>query len=152
VIGTDTRTHTNATGESIPWWVKAVVVVGALLVAAGGVLAAARPATLLDPGQHMNGAAHVYAGYLISRNLALAAVLLIVLATRARTLLAGMMVLLALVQAIDGVVDLATGRTSLLPIVVVFVAAFLLGAARVTGMTYWHRRGWARSAAPGLEK
>ncbi len=121
----------------IPWWVAAIVIVGALLVAAGGIFAAVRPETLLEPGQHMNQAAHVYAGYLISRNLALAVILLATLGLRARRLLVGAMVLVAFVQSIDGVVDATSARTSLLPIVVVFAVAFLVGATRLSEQPLW---------------
>ncbi len=136
---------TPATPPSIPWWVAAIVIVGALLTAAGGIFALARPETLLEAGQHMNAAAHVYAGYLISRGLALALMLLTLLALRARRMLASLMVLIALVQVIDAVVDATTGRASLLPIAVVFAAAFLLGATRLFGQAFWKLSNWRDS-------
>jgi len=71
---------------SIPWWVAAIVIIGAVLTAAGGLFALVRPETLLEPGQAMNAAAHVYAGYLISRGLAVALMLLALLAGPSITL------------------------------------------------------------------
>jgi hypothetical protein len=85
----------------------------------------------------MNQAAYTYAGCLISRDLALAVMLLATLALRARHVLAGLMVLTALTQLIDAVVDATSGRASLLPILLVFVAAFLIGAARLSGQALW---------------
>lgn len=126
----------------LPRWVTAIVILGALLTAAGGIIALAHPETLLGPGDHMNQAAHVYAGYLVSRNLALAVVLLAVLALRARSALVGLMVYTALAQLIDAIVDAATGRAALLPVVLVFAAAFLVGAARLSGQAWWKADGW----------
>lgn len=142
-------TSTQSTPPVIPWWLATITIVGALLVAAGGIFALVRPETLLDPGEHMNAAAHVYAGYLISRNLALAGMLLVMLALRARRLLAGLMVLTALVQGIDAVVDAATGRASLLPIAVVFAAAFLVAATRLSGQALWNGATWRDTSSRG---
>ncbi len=132
----------------LPRWVTVIVILGALLTAAGGVIALAHPETLLGPGEHMNQAAHVYAGYLVSRNLALAVVLLAVLALGARRALTGLMVYTALAQLIDAVVDAATGRAALLPVVLVFAVAFLVGAARLSGPAWWKADGWRASGAP----
>jgi hypothetical protein len=129
----------RAAGE-LPWWVATIVVLGALLTAAGGIIALVRPEMLLDPSQPMNAGAYVYAGYLVSRDLALAAMLLASLAVLARRalpgarwVLIGLMVFTALVQLIDAAVDLATGRASLLPILLLFAVAFLVGAFRLAG-------------------
>jgi hypothetical protein len=96
----------------------------------------------------MNQAAHVYAGYLVSRNLALAVVLLVVLVLQARSALIGLMVYTALAQLVDAVVDTATGRAALLPIIVVFAVAFLAGAARLSGPAWWKASAWRASGAP----
>ena len=136
---------THDTSPSIPWWVAAIVIVGALLTAAGALFALVRPETLLEAGQHMNAAAHIYAGYLISRGLALALMLLTLLALRARRMLASLMVLIALIQVIDAVVDATTGRASLLPIALVFAAAFILGASRLFGQAFWTLDNWQDS-------
>ncbi len=44
-------------------------------MAAGGVIALVNPAMLASPHDQINGAIHIYAGYLASRNLCIAAVL-----------------------------------------------------------------------------
>jgi hypothetical protein len=135
-----------STTRGLPWWLSAVVIIGALLTAAGGILALLHPETLLEPGQHMNSAAHLYAGYLVSRNLALAAMLLVMLALQARQVLAGVMVLTALAQAIDGVTDISTARASLVPIVALFAIAFLISAAHLVGHPFWKPNAWRDGA------
>ena len=69
---------------TIPWWVGAVVVLGAALMAMGAVIALVHPAMLVSPGDEINSAAHIYAGYLVSRNLIVAVFLLLALGLRAR--------------------------------------------------------------------
>jgi hypothetical protein len=125
-----------------------IVVLGALLTAAGGILALVRPETLVGSGAPMNGAADVYAGYLVSRNLALAVMLLTLSALRSRRVLAALMVLAALDQSIDAVVDATTGRVSLLPIILFFAVAFLIGAARLSGHAFWQAAAWQDGAPP----
>jgi hypothetical protein len=124
-------TAISTTAPTIPHWVVAIVLFGALLTAAGGVIALVRPEMLLAPGERMTAAANVYAGYLVSRDLALAGALLAALALRARPTLAGFMWLAALTQGIDTVVDATTGRTWLVPVVFVVGVAFLIGALRL---------------------
>jgi hypothetical protein len=55
-------------GVPITWWVYIVVIVGALLTAAGAVISKADP-TLLTNGSSMTDAARVYADYMFARNL-----------------------------------------------------------------------------------
>jgi hypothetical protein len=136
----------ESSARSIPWWLSMIVVGGALLTAAGGILALVRPETLLESGQPMNQAAHIYANYLVSRNLALAVALLAMLALRARRMLAGLMVLVAVAQLIDAIGDATTGRTSLLPIILVFAGAFLIGASQLFGHPFWHAAAWRDAA------
>jgi hypothetical protein len=64
----------------LPWWLRAIVILGALLMAAGALIALIHPALLVSPDAHVNEAVRVYAGYLFSRNLAIAAMLLVTLA------------------------------------------------------------------------
>ncbi|HEX9414398.1 MAG TPA: hypothetical protein VF916_12910 [Ktedonobacterales bacterium] len=123
---------THAPTPPLPWWLATIVILGALLTAGGGILALVRPETLIGSGQRMNEAAYVYAGYLVSRNLALAIMLLATLALRAWRMLAGLMVLAALTQLIDAVVDATTGRSTLLPIVLIFAVAFLIGVTQLS--------------------
>jgi hypothetical protein len=58
--------------SSIPWWIRLVVPLGAILMATGAILALANPAMLVSPGDEINGAVPIYAGYLASRNIAIA--------------------------------------------------------------------------------
>src|SRR6202162_935691 len=83
----------------IPLWVSIVVILGALLTATGAVISKVDP-TLLTNGSPMTDAARVYADYLFARTLSLAVMLLLLLALRARRMLAGFMVLIALIQLV----------------------------------------------------
>ena len=67
------------THAALPKWLPLIVVPGELLLAAGAIVALMNPAMLASPGIDMNGAVHVYAGYLVARNLALALLLLVTL-------------------------------------------------------------------------
>jgi hypothetical protein len=87
--------------SAIPWWLRAVVVVGALLMAAGGIIALVHPAMLVSPHDEINGAVHIYAGYLASRNLVLAMMLLATLVLGARLALGNLMVLTGFIQLVD---------------------------------------------------
>lgn len=98
---------------------------GVLLTIAGAVISKLDP-TLLTNGSPMTEAARVYADYLFARNLALAVVVLLLLAIRARRMLAGLMVLVALIQLLDVGDDLARGAWLLIPGVLVFAIVFLL--------------------------
>ncbi len=137
----------SAPTPAIPWWVATIVILGALLTGAGGLIALLRPEMLVAAGAPMTAAAQVYAGYLISRGLALAAMLLLLLALRAPRMLTGLMLFTALVQLIDALVDATTGRITLLPIVLIVCVAFLLGAARLAGPGFWKPATWRNSLA-----
>ncbi|MGI9005695.1 MAG: hypothetical protein ACR2FU_05790 [Streptosporangiaceae bacterium] len=109
------------------------MILGATLTATGAVLA------IFATGEHLNTAGHNYAGYFITRNLAVAAMLLVTLALRARRVLAALMILTALIQFLDAITAMATGRAGLVPIDLIFAAAFTLGAARLSGPWPWGR-------------
>jgi hypothetical protein len=127
---------------SLPWWLSTSVILGALLMAAGGMIALIRPAMLVSPDAEINAAARVYAGYLVSRNLALAAMLLAMLGMRARRTLSSLMVLTAFVQLLDAGMDCMEGRWVLVPGVLVFAIVFFLGAARLSGQPFWKVAAW----------
>jgi hypothetical protein len=114
-----------------PRWVTAVVILGALLMVVGELLAVLRPAQLLAPGEVVTGAVRVYAGYLFSRNLALGVLLVVMLRLRARGALRGLMVLYASVQFLDAIMDAVEGRWAILPVVVVLGVLFAVGTARL---------------------
>ena len=96
---------------------------------------------LLAPGDVINGATRVYAGYLVSRNLALAAMLLFMLAIRARGMLSSLMVLTALIQFLDAGMDILEGRWALVPGVLVYGIVFFVGAAHLN-RPFWKAAAW----------
>jgi hypothetical protein len=128
--------------QAIPWWLRIVVVLGALLMAAGAVIALVHPALLVSPHDEINGAVRIYAGYLTSRNLALALMLLLLLGLSARRALSNLMVVVALVQVLDACLECAEGRWVIAPGVVVFGIVFLVGAARLSGHAFWKAAAW----------
>jgi hypothetical protein len=128
--------------EPLPWWIFLAVVLGALLMATGGVIALVRPGMLVSPHDDINGAVHIYAGYLVSRNLALATMLLAMLALRARGALGNLMVLTAFIQVLDACLDCLEGRWAVLPGVLIFGLIFFIGAARISGFPFWRRQAW----------
>ncbi len=125
----------------IPLWVAIVVILGALLTATGAVISKVDP-TLLTNGSPMTEAARVYADYMFARNLPLALMLLFLLAVRARRMLAGFMVLTALIQFVDVINDLARGAFVLVPGLLVFAIVFLIGAWQLFGQAFWHVDAW----------
>ena len=130
------------TYAALPKWLPLIVVPGALLLAAGAIVALVNPAMLASPGIAINGAVHVYAGYLVARNLALALLLLVTLSMGARRSLSTLMVLTAIIQLFDAGMDIVEGRWPLIPGVLIFAALFLFGAARITGSPVWRRAAW----------
>lgn len=138
------QTNTLRTSQMvarIPLWVSIVVVLGALLTITGAVISKVDP-TILTNGSLMTEAVRVYADYVFARNLALAMVLLFLLTVRARRMLAGFMVLMALIQILDVVDDLTHGAFLLVPGLLVFAIVFLLGAWRLFGQAVWHVEAW----------
>jgi hypothetical protein len=132
---------TSQSSVCIPLWVSIVVLLGTLLTITGAVISKVDP-TLLTNGGPITEAVRVYADYLFARNLALALMLLFLLATKARQMLAGFMVLIALIQLIDVGDDLARGAFLLVPGLLVFAIVFLLGAWRLFGQAVWHVNAW----------
>jgi hypothetical protein len=124
--------------------VSIVVILGALLTLTGAVISKVDP-TLLTNGSPMTDAARIYADYMFARNLTLAVMLLLLLAVRARRMLAGFMVLIAFIQIVDVVDDLVRGAFLLVPGLLVFAIVFLLGAWRLFGQAVWHVETWRES-------
>ena len=121
----DQRTPLSVT--HIPWWICIVVILGALLTLAGAVISKVDP-TMLTNGSPMTGAAQIYADYLFARDLPLAVMLLLFLTLRTRQMLAGFMLLTALIQLVDVIDNLTRGDFLLVPGLLVFALAFLVGA------------------------
>ncbi len=138
----DSTTEVSHGELPIPMWVRVVAVLGALLMAAGGVIAIVNPAMLVSPRDQVNGAVQVYAAYLASRNLCLSLMLLALLGLGARKALATLMVLTAFIQIADAAFDCAEGRWPIVPAVIVFGLAFLVAAARVSGSPFWKSVSW----------
>jgi len=127
----------------ISWWVAVAILLGAVLMATGAVLALVHPATLVSPHDQINSAVRVYAGYLTVRNGALAVMLIVLLAIRARRALGNLMVLVALIQILDAVMDSFEARWTLVPGVLVFAVVFLIAAARLSGYPFWRSEAWS---------
>jgi hypothetical protein len=134
----------DAITAPIALWVRIVAVFGALLLATGAVLALVNPVMLVSPHDEINGAVHIYAGYLASRNLALAMMLVALLSLGAKRALSNMMVLVALVQLLDVCMDCHEGRWTLVPGVLIFGLLFLIGAASLSAHPLWRSSFWTQ--------
>jgi hypothetical protein len=130
----------------LSWWLVAIVTVGAILMVAGGLIALFRQQMLLTPHQEITQAVRVYAGYVVSRNLALGLLLLTALSLRARGPLSTLMVLYAGIQFLDAILDCVEGRWAIAPGIVVLGLLFLMGAARVSGHALWSAKGWQQAS------
>ena len=133
--------HPPSSVARIPWGVSIIVILGALLMLSGAVISKLAP-TVLTNGSPMTDAARVYADYLFARNLPLALMLLLLLTIRAWRMLAGFMVLIALIQMVDVLNDLVRGAFFLVPGLLVFAIVFLVGAWRLFGQAVWHADAW----------
>ena len=131
----------SAACRQISWWVSIIVILGALLILVGAVISKVAP-TLLTNGSPMTEAARAYADYMFARNLPLAIMLLVLLIMNAQRMLAGFMVLIALIQCVDILDDVTRGALMLVPGLLIFVIAFLLGAWQLFGQALWHRDAW----------
>lgn len=138
--------NTVAPPSKVPVWVSLLVISGALLIAMGAVIALVRPVMLVSPHDEINGAVHIYAGYLASRNFALAIMLVVLLTMRAKSALANLMVLVSLVQFLDVCMDCAEGRWAIVPGVLAFGILYLVGAARLSGHPFWRRAAWTNNS------
>lgn len=125
----------------IPLWVSIIVILGALLSITGAVVSKVDPAFLTN-GSPTTEAVKVYADYMFARSLSLTVMLLFLLAVRARRMLAGFMVLIAIIQIIDIGDDLARGAFLLVPGLLVFAVVFLIGAWRLFGQAVWRIDTW----------
>lgn len=128
--------------QGIAWWLSAIVILGAALTAMGAIIALVHPAMLVSPHDEINGAVHIYAGYLAARNLALAFMLVALLLIGARRSLGNLMVLVGLIQILDACIDVAEGRWAIVPGVSIFALVFLIGAARLSRFPFWRIAAW----------
>jgi hypothetical protein len=143
--GKNLRTTPDAqANQPIAWWVRVVVILGAVLTAMGAVIALVNPAMLVSPHDEINDAVRIYAGYLVARNFAIAIMLVTLLVLGARRALGNLMVLVGFIQLLDVCMDVAEGRWSIVPGILVFGIVFLVGAARLSGFPFWRIEGWSR--------
>ena len=126
----------------IPWWVFAVIMLGAVLMASGAVIALVHPAMLVAPGDEITGAVRIYAGYLVPRNLTIAIFLLLALGLRARGMLSTLVLLTAWIQILDAGMDAFEGRWMVVPGVVVLGALFFFASVRLSGYPFWRVEAW----------
>lgn len=130
--------------NAFPWWLQTIVVLGALLMAAGALIALVNPVLLVSPHDEINAAVHIYAGYLFSRNGALALLLVASLLYRAKGVLNTLVLLTAFIQLVDAVVDGVEGRWVIVPGVVVLGLLFLVAASRLSGHPFWRKAAWSQ--------
>jgi hypothetical protein len=126
----------------IPLWISIAVLLGALLMAAGAVIALVRPAMLISPEAEITEGIRIYAGYLVSRNLAIAILLFTLLALRARRALGHLMVLVGFIQLFDFFVDCSESRWAVAPGVLIFGILYVIAAARLAGHAFWKSAAW----------
>ena len=127
---------------AFPWWLRTIVFLGALLMAAGALIALLHPVLLASPHDEINGAVHIYAGYLASRNLGLAIMLLAAMSLRARGTLNALMLLTAFIQLLDAGIDCVEGRWVIVPGVVLLGLMFFLGSGWLSGYPFWRMEAW----------
>lgn len=135
--------RSSALNPPAPWWVTVIVLIGAVLMAAGRVIALVNPAMLVSPNDQINGAVHIYADYLASRNLCIAALLLILIAIRKTRALGNLLVLTAFIQLADAILDATEGRWPIVPGVFVLGLLFFIAAARLSGYAFWKADAWS---------
>ena len=127
---------------AIGWFPKVVAVLGALLLIAGALIALFHPVMLVSPHDEINGAVHIYAGYLAARNLAMAIMLLAALGFAAKRLLNNLLLLVSLVQFLDAVIDVVEGRLPVAIGVMILAVLFAAASASLSGYPFWQIRAW----------
>lgn len=128
------RLASSTVWRAAPWWLIALVIVGAALTATGAAIALVTPAHQLSPvGQE-------YALYFVTRNAGIALMLGATLALRLWHALAVLMTLTALIQCLDAITAAATARYGLIPVDLAYAILFLIGAARIQGPPFWRPR------------
>jgi hypothetical protein len=115
---------------------------GIILLAAGAIIALVHPILLVSPQDQINPAARVYAGYLASRNMALALLLLATLILRARRPLNILVLLTAIIQLLDIGMDFAEGRWAVVPGGAIIAALFFAASARISAYPFWKKEAW----------
>jgi hypothetical protein len=131
--------------SAIGWLPKVIAVLGALLLIAGALIALFHPVMLVSAHDEINGAVHIYAGYLASRNLAMAVMLLAALGLSAKRLLNNLLLLVSLVQFLDAVIDVVEGRLPVAIGVMSLAVLFFVASGSLSGYPFWKIRAWKES-------
>ena len=95
---------------------------------AGATIALLRPLLLATRHDELNEAVRLYAGYFAARNLGIGILLLAALSVRARAMLKSLLVLTAVIQFFDAIIDCVEGRWAVLPGVIILGLAFCCAA------------------------
>jgi hypothetical protein len=127
---------------AVPAWIVVLLVVCAILMALGAVIALVNPGMLVAPGSEINNAVRTYAGYLTARNLTLAVMLVFLLRIRARRALGSLTAIVGFIQVFDFVVDCMEKRWTVAPGVLLLGTLLLIAAARISGRPFWRMEAW----------
>jgi hypothetical protein len=122
-----------------------IVLLDALLMAAGAAMAILNPAMLVSPHDEINAAVHIYAEYVFSRNAALAVLLVASRLFRSKGPLNTLILLTAFIQLLDAIVDCMEGRWVIVPGAAVLGLLFLLASARFSGHPFWQKEAWSQA-------
>jgi hypothetical protein len=128
--------------RAVPVWANIIVILSAVLMGLGAVIALVKPEMLVDPHAVINPAVRVFAGYLTARNLTLALMLLVLLVVGARRALGNLVAVVGFIQVMDCIVDCAEARWTVAPGVLVLGILLLLAADRISGQPFWRREAW----------
>jgi hypothetical protein len=134
-----------SSNERLPFWLRSIAIIGAVLLTMGAVISVVHPALLVSPHDEINPAVRVYAGYTFSRDLALAMMLVVAMGLRARAALNSLMLLTGFIQVFDAAVDYADHRYAIIPAVAVIGVMFFLGAAALSGAPFWKAQAWRQN-------
>jgi hypothetical protein len=133
----------------LPLWLTVIVILGALGVISLAFGALFFPKTLLASGQQMNAAARVWARYAAAYSAALSISMVVLLAVRARWLLAGVLVQAAFAELLLAVVGVTDRRWDQIGADIVLAVAFIACASHLFGGPAWRPGAWREPAPPG---
>jgi hypothetical protein len=126
----------------IPIWTRIIVLLGTILFLAGGILPLVNPQMLTGLHDEINNAVRIYAGYVASRDLALAILLFVLLLISAKRALSQLLALVSLIQLIDFIIDITESRWPILPGIAILGVLFLLAAIRLNQNSPWQPKFW----------
>lgn len=141
-VGAEFSGARGSGSTGLPVWPQVIAALAAVLLATGAAIALFSPAMLVGPHEQINEAARVYAGYLASRNFALAGFLLGALVSRSKSLLNHVLLLTASIQLVDAAIDCFDARWVVIPGVTVLAALFFAAAAGISRYPFWRAKAW----------